>query len=107
MDDLLDLQKYWLSIGNLQRDDQTIRLWLYNCIEFRSFRVLGDLIKNLNCDFDTVGKHSITKSREECLAVLEEIDLNHRLTEEETMRLNNSITMLSEQIAKFLNKLKL
>lgn len=107
MDDLLDLQKYWLSIGNLQRDDEIIRLWLYNGIEFRSFQILGDLIKNLNCDFDAVGKHSITKSREECLAILEELDLGHRLTEEETVRVNHSITTLSEQITQFLKKLKL
>ncbi|MBC7472397.1 MAG: hypothetical protein H7196_04030 [candidate division SR1 bacterium] len=107
MDDLLDLQKYWLSIGNLQRDDKTIQLWLYNGIEFRSFQILSDLIKNLNCDFDTVGKHSITKSRKECLAILQELDLDRRFTEEETVRVNDSIATLSEQINQFLKKLKL
>ena len=101
MNDLLDFQKYWISIGNLQKDDWIIRMWLHNSIDFRSFKLLYDIIENINCDFDPTQKHPLLKTRRDCLDTLQKLDLDG-LTEEDATNITLTITLFSEQIALFL-----
>jgi hypothetical protein len=88
------IKNFWLGIGRLESSNNLIKEW----------HILHIFIVNLDCKFDQSTTNSISKSHANCLAIINNYDLDS-LTHFTEKKIRHSISSLSLEIDKYLENI--